>query len=87
MPRRRADLVWQELDGEAVLYDPDNGFTHRMNATAVRVWEACDGKSTSLQVAGALVSQFDVTLEQAQLDVEQLIAAFARAGLFVPEAA
>ncbi len=80
-PRRREGVVPQVLDGEAVLFDPQSGCTHRMNQTALVVWRACDGKSTMSQLAGRLTQAYDVGPETALEDVEQLIAAFAQAGL------
>lgn len=45
-PRRRDDVHVEELDGEAVLYDPRTGAIHRMDAVAYSVWTACDGSRT-----------------------------------------
>ena len=45
-PRRRDDVHVEELDDEAVLYDPRTGAIHRMDATAYSVWKACDGSRT-----------------------------------------
>ncbi len=80
-PCKREGLVEKVLDSEAVLYDESNGHTHRMNETALWVWRACDGRSTTWQLAERLTRAFEVSHEAAQSDVEQLIAAFAQAGL------
>jgi PqqD family protein of HPr-rel-A system len=81
VPCRRDGVVPQVLDGEAVLFDPQSGCTHRMNQTALVVWRACDGQSTTRQLAARLTQAYDVAMETALEDVEQLIAAFAQAGL------
>lgn len=79
--RRRNDIDVRMMDGEAVLYDAVTGCTHRLNESALAVWRACDGRTTTLHLAEQLTARYDVSLEQAQLDVEQLLAAMARAGL------
>ena len=81
VPRRRGGIVHQVMDAEALLYDQLSGCTHRMNKTALSVWRACDGRSTTREVAQGLAETYEVSLERALEDVEQLIAAFARADL------
>ena len=81
LPPARADVVYRILDGEAVLYDPRNASTHRLNATALAVWHACDGHTAASQVAERLTREYDVPLDTARADVEELLAAFAQAGL------
>jgi hypothetical protein len=56
-----------------------------MNETALLVWRACDGCSTTRQLAARLTQTYEVSLETALEDVEQLIAAFAQAGLVTKE--
>jgi len=85
-PRRRADLVEDELDGEAILSDVRTGGIHRLNETALIVWRWCDGRTTTLQIARGLTRQYDVGLEIALDHVEQLLVLFAEAGLVEVEA-
>ena len=80
-PRRRSGIVHQVIDAEALLYDQLSGRTHRMNKTALSVWRACDGRSTTGEMAQELAEAYQVSLERALEDVEQLIAAFARTDL------
>lgn len=84
--RRRADLVEDELDGEAILSDVRTGGIHRLNETALIVWRWCDGRTTTLQIACGLTRQYDVGLEIALDHVEQLLVLFAEAGLVEVEA-
>ena len=53
-PVRRSDMTVQELDGEALVYDPVTADTHRLNETAYFIWRSCDGRSTSESVAEQL---------------------------------
>ncbi len=51
-PTKRHDhLLVQELDGELVIYDQKSNHAHRLNLTAGSVWKACDGQSTTEQIA------------------------------------
>ncbi len=53
-PVRREDLVLEELDGEAILYDPRYGAVHRFNAVTLFVWDLCDGSRTITDIAQRL---------------------------------
>jgi PqqD family protein of HPr-rel-A system len=81
MPRRRRDVIARMLDGEAVLFDRATGCTHRMNETALRIWNACDGERTTEEAARGIAAHYDVDVETALADVEQTLAVLARAGM------
>lgn len=40
---RSSDIVWEELDGEAVLVSPSAKRTWVLNPTASALWKSCDG--------------------------------------------
>jgi hypothetical protein len=82
-PPRRLDVIENELDGEAILVDPRDGNTHRMNATALAVWRQCDGRATTRQIAQEQVRRFEVEFDSALDHVEQLVALFAESRLLV----
>ncbi|MBN1344897.1 MAG: PqqD family protein [Phycisphaerae bacterium] len=84
VPRRRHDLIVEELDGQAILSDPVDGSTHRLNATALEVWRWCDGCRTTLQIADRLTARYEVEFEVALNHVDQLMASFAQLHLFEP---
>lgn len=74
MPLRRDDLVLEELDGEANLYDPRYGAVHRFNAVTLFVWDLCDGSHTVRDIAKTLTKLFDVQPDEALESVERVIA-------------
>ena len=82
LPTVRRDIVVDELDSEATVYDPVNGSTYHFNETAYEVWKRCDGHSTNRQVATNLTDVYDVAFEMALDHVNQLVARFAHSGLF-----
>ncbi len=81
LPMRKPGVAHQVLDGEAVLFDPESGRTHRMNETALSIWRACDGTATSRQLAERFTRNYEVSFEAAIDDVEQAVAALVRADL------
>jgi len=42
-PLARSSVATEELDGELVLYDPDNRRLLVLNPTGSAVWKGCDG--------------------------------------------
>lgn len=83
-PRRRDDLIEEELDGQVVLYEPVTQRMHRLNETALHVWRSCDGRTTTRQIAGRLAERFEVDIETALDDVEQVMVLLAEEGLVRP---
>lgn len=69
-PRRRTDLTVHELDGEALIFDPSSGDTHRLNETALLIWRACDGERDRESITCALTGEYDVTPADARTHVE-----------------
>jgi hypothetical protein len=57
-PQRRDDVVSQPAGGETLLYDPVADAVHVLNATALAVWELCDGQHTAAQIETALRARF-----------------------------
>jgi hypothetical protein len=81
VPQRRAGVVESEFEGELTLYDPSNAANYYLSATAASVWRSCNGSRSTHDLARNLVGTYDITFPQALADVEQLVAAFAEAGL------
>jgi PqqD family protein of HPr-rel-A system len=78
------EVVEDELDGQAILYDRKSGDTHRLNETALAVWRRCDGRTTIRSIARHLSNDYDVAADTALDDVEQLILLLAEARLLMP---
>ena len=85
LPRRRDDLHVEELDGEAVLYDPRTGAVHRFNATTFMVWKACDGTQRPHDLALGLMEDFSVSASEALRVVRQAIEQLTEKELLVEE--
>jgi len=81
VPRRREDVLEEELDNETILFDPSSGQIHRLNETATIVWSFCEGDTTTRQIAGQMTQAYEVEFETALDYVEQLIAWLAQSEL------
>ena len=81
VPPRRDDVVVHEHDSEAVISIPADGSTYHLNPTACFVWEQCDGRSTTREIAQQLADAYDVKFDKALNDVEELVLWFAESTL------
>ena len=77
-PQRREDVIENELDEQALLYDPLNGSMHRFNETALAVWRLCDGRAATRDIAEKLTDVYDLGFDAALDHVEQLVTLFAQ---------
>jgi PqqD family protein of HPr-rel-A system len=69
------------LDDEAVVYDPDTGRLHRLNATATAVWSCCDGRRSVASVVAAIAESFRTTPATIEADVLRVLDDWESAGL------
>ena len=51
------------------VYDPDSGRLHMLNASALAIWELCDGDTTGEEMAGAITELTGVATVKAVSDV------------------
>ena len=61
---RKQGLVIQELPDEVLVYDLDRDRAHCLNATAAFVWQRCDGRNTTAQIAQTLSQQFNCPVDE-----------------------
>ena len=61
---RKNGLVIQELPDEVLVYDLDSDRAHCLNQTAAFVWQRCDGRNTTAQIARKLGQQFDCPVDE-----------------------
>jgi hypothetical protein len=77
----------EELDGEAVLYDAQNGAIHRFNSTTFEVWNVCDGTRTSKSMARGVEERYSVGADEALAIVRTALAQLHDKGLLQDEGA
>jgi hypothetical protein len=82
-PKARADLAVVEIEGEAIIYDDENGQLHHLNPTATMVFKLCDGQSTVKEFAADIADVYELPLQDVERQVRALIREFRGAGLLV----
>jgi hypothetical protein len=56
---RKQGLVIQELPDEVLVYDLERDRAHCLNETAAFVWQCCNGRNSTAQIARTLGHQFN----------------------------
>lgn len=84
-PRRRDDLVTEDLDGELVILDPRDLALHVLDRPATMLWQVSDGTATVPEIAADVAEVFDLPAAQALADVSDFVARMDRCGLFTED--
>ena len=72
-PRKMDHLIQHDMDDEMLVYDPVVDRTHRLNVSASRIWELCDGTRSIEDIARVLTEQFEVEFETALQDARAVL--------------
>jgi hypothetical protein len=75
------DTIWRRIGEEIVVIKDDGLSTHVLNKTAAHIWEMCNGNCRSDEIADSLSKCFDVSLEEASVDVKDMIDKLEQLGL------
>jgi hypothetical protein len=76
--RPGSDVLFQELDGEAVLLHLASGVYYSLDAVGTRIWNLAAAGNSPEAVAAQLLREYEVTAEQASQDVAALLAELQR---------
>ena len=71
--RKMNHLIQHDMDDEVLVYDPVVDRTHRLNVSATRIWELCDGTRSLEDIARVLTEQFEVEFETALQDARTVL--------------
>lgn len=74
IPIRSEDIVWRNLDGEAVLLNPKSGKYFGMNAVGCSFWEKIDGARSLSEIIDLLFADYEVERETLERDIAELVA-------------
>lgn len=81
LPCRRDGVVVRGAGQAPRLEDPATGTIHSVNATALALWELCDGETTVAEMVEAVCSLFAVDPRVARRDVRRTLTAFTEKSL------
>ncbi|PKL12774.1 MAG: hypothetical protein CVV52_08695 [Spirochaetae bacterium HGW-Spirochaetae-8] len=71
---RSEQVVWNMVDEEAVLLNPETGLYYGLNRTASEVWQALVNPQTTEQLVALIASVFEAPIDVVGADVEALLA-------------
>src|SRR5258708_18282547 len=61
---RKEGLVIQELPDEVLVYDLDRDRAHCLNETAAFVWQRCDGRTSTVDIARSLGEKVNAPVDE-----------------------
>lgn len=82
---RRADVEWEELDGEMIAYDPRSATFHRFNTTATAVWAACATTRSIAEIVDMMRSAYEAPAGEIERDVRRAVETLLAQGLVVED--
>src|SRR6185295_14312035 len=80
-PVREAGIVWEELEGEALLVNPETKSSWRLNATATQIWRHCTGAHGLTELARAIARKTGAEVRKVEEEVAALCRRLEGAGL------
>ena len=75
------EVLSQEVNGETVLLDLEGESYFGLNEVGTRIWQLLQDKPMDVQVLDTLSDEYDVSREQLEGDVSELLDKLAGAGL------
>jgi hypothetical protein len=79
--KRSNEIVWEELDGEALLVSPVSRARWSLNAAAAAVWKCCDGTRSLAALSSAFAQASGLGLREARQEIAAFCQRFAELGL------
>jgi hypothetical protein len=83
--RPSQDVVFRHLEDEAVLVHLGTNRIYSLNSTGARFWELLAGGRDRSEIKEQLLSEFDVSVEQLEEEIEALLASLVSEGLVTVE--
>lgn len=81
LPRRLGNVWIKRENNEAAIFDPATRALHRLNPSALAIWELCDGETTIEDMAGAVSELTDVSIADATKDITATLVQLSELGL------
>ncbi|MEO8424606.1 MAG: HPr-rel-A system PqqD family peptide chaperone [Actinomycetota bacterium] len=80
-PTRKANVWLRQSETENVVYDPDSGAVHMLNATAMAIWVLCDGQTDPDEMVDAICELSGLPPEVIAEDVRRILLQFEEADI------
>ena len=75
------DVVFEVLEGEAVVLNLDTGIYFTLNPVGTRIWELIEEHGDLAKVRDAMISEYEVGEETLDRDIEALMRELVEKGL------
>lgn len=75
------DVLFRELDGEAVLLDLQSERYYGLDSVGTRIWQLIAEHNDTTAVIAAMLAEYEVSEEQLTRDLIDLLGRLAEAGL------
>lgn len=75
------NVLFQEVDGEAVLLSLDEGCYYGLDELGTRIWKLIHQDLDNEQMVAAIVQEYDVAPEQARRDLDKFLGDLEQSGL------
>lgn len=72
-PMPHSQVAARVVDGSAVIVLADSGTVQVLDEVGTRIWELIDGSRSVAQIAKQIEEEYEVDLEEAERDVEELL--------------
>ena len=72
IPVRNKEIVWRNLEGEAVLLNPHSGKYYGLNEVGCSFWEKVDGENSMETIIDLLLEEYAVDKKTLEQDLEEL---------------
>jgi hypothetical protein len=76
-----ADVLLQEVQGEAVLLNLSSGRYFGLNEVGTRIWQVCTTSGSLQEAAETLVNEYDVDPQRLRQDLQHLVEQLVEHGL------
>lgn len=81
MIRISKDVLFEVLDGEAVLLELESGTYFQLNRTGTRMWQLMQEHGDPDRIVSQIADEFDAPAERIRQDLDALVADLAANGL------
>ncbi len=66
---KRANRPWQEMNGRALVLDPERASAHELNSTATFIWQKLETAQDLEQLTSLLAAEYDIEPTLARVDL------------------
>ncbi len=81
----RANLSSQQIDGELVILDKDNGQIHQLNSVASLIWQQLEAGLSVDAIVKKLTQFYEVDVAMAKADLDKVLQQFKDLELLINE--